>query len=881
MDLQLVLQYVAPALGGIVLLITLINIVKALVRGFKKSLGSLVAILAAAIVSGIITIFACSPSSALVVWAEGGIVDACASIEGVSDLIAVDAVGDSIYYYVSMLLSPFFFLICYFLLSIVFAIVMAIVVKHIPILNEPSKVLHRLGGAGIGLVCGLLVSILVLSPIVGTLGIVNDALHMEIDGNDPSESLGEMDLTVFEHTGFFLTYDMLSNRYFEGERAYARSEVKAMIDLIGSIGVLVGGIENMDEKQMDSIRGFVSSIDASPLIKNMVAGVFAEAADKWTRGEEFIGTSGFEEGGLVTPVINKMLEVFKTTDKDHIVADLTTMVDLFGVISKSGITNEPDFQSILTKLGDGALTDMLVVVNRNPRMSPVADEITMLSVRSLASTIGVPADEVERYDHLMDNVAAALNDSYGMDGDERFDTVRGKLDKEFDHYGVHIEGVALDHATKGIIEDLGDKSDVSGSDVEEFFIVYNVGAAEAKNNGSMSVGGVEMLGAKNNGLVVYADGSVSVNGVILKNYNASNLYTSGAFALADDGIDIGDAAALTDADHMVSTMLTLDMLLVKIKSYESCDDAEGEAAKVGEIFTEMSKAFDGMDMDNVKFSDIMSKMGGVFDLMKASEVFGNESAQLLLKMMLQSDAVYDSMGMTHAELNDFADKMNAYAENKDGGYVDATGAVSGTFDAIDKAADKNATRDEKTEASRNMIDSVTHENKEMISSMVTGNMVNDFGVDVNNTETVADSFKNLIYNMASYKDKAPSAEELDSEAHAVSKILSLATVGAGDGPMFDRDGVEGSVDSDSDSFIKTMVESEVVMETIGQTTDGKEQGSNPYGISYDTEEEREDVVESLEKYYVENADNGDAELEDKLYDLAIVMDVEIDLDQYK
>ena len=78
-----------------------------------------------------------------------------------------------------------------------------------------------------------------------------------------------------------------------------------------------------------------------------------------------------------------------------------------------------------------------------------------------------------------------------------------------------------------------------------------------------------------------------------------------------------------------------------------------------------------------------------------------------------------------------------------------------------------------------------------------------------------------------------------------------------------------------------MVESEVVMETIGQTTDGKEQGSNPYGISYDTEEEREDVVESLEKYYVENADNGDAELEDKLYDLAIVMDVEIDLDQYK
>ena len=295
----------------------------------------------------------------------------------------------------------------------------------------------------------------------------------------------------------------------------------------------------------------------------------------------------------------------------------------------------------------------------------------------------------------------------------------------------------------------------------------------------------------------------------------------------------------------------------------------------------MANVFGDGDLKEAKAADLMSKMGSIFDLMKDSEIFGADSAEIFLKMMLQSEIISDAMGMSHFELNDFADKINDFASGKDGGYAEATKAVAGTIEAIDKAADKNATREEKKQASENMMQEVNHDNKEMISSMVTGNMVNDFGVGIDNTDTVADSFKNLIYNMASYKDEDRSDEDMSSEAHAVSKILTLATCGAGEGPMFDKDGVEGSVDSSSDEFIKTVVESQVVMDTVSQTVDGKEQGSNPYGISYADEQERDDVAASLEKYYVENADNGDEELEQKLCDLAILMDVEIDLDQYK
>ncbi len=870
------LQYVAPALGGIVLVITLFNMVKALIRGFKKSLGSLIAIIAAAIVSAIVTLALCNPNSDLIFWAEEaalGLIPA----DGIAEILAIEELELTLAYYISMIVGPFFFLVCYIVLSIVFSIIMAIIVKLIPLFNNTNEIVNRFGGLGVGLVCGLLVSVLVLSPIVGTLSLVNDVSY---DVGMHDEELGEMDLSIYEKTGFMVVYNLFSGANYEGERVSLRTEMDAVIELINVFGDMGGDFSEINSEQIQSLRSVVATLDKSALLKNTVAGVFSTAAEKWTSGEKFLGIESFDAGELLNPVVNQLLLVFKTTDKDCVISDLNTMVDIFDVVVSSGMAGDTDYQTMLNKLGDGVVADLLVATNHNPRMIPVADEITKLSVKALASTLGVPQNANERYNMLMDDIAGDLNETYGMTGEDRFVAVKNELSNDLDHYGVKIEGLALDHATEGIISDLGSISDVKGDDVKEFFIVYNIGSNEA--NAQLSVGGnLVMLGANNSGFVINDDGTVSVNGIVLKRYNASNIRSSVAYTMGAHSVDIGDAASLVDAEHMISTMLTIEDIYSYIKLYGNCADAENEAKKVGEVFAEIARAFGDIDLENVKPADIMNKMGNVFDLMKNTEVFGSDTTKAFLKMIFQSNTVSNSIGLSHTELNNFADKLNDYADEKDGGYSDATGVVSGALNAIDKASDKTATREEKTQASENMINSITHENKEMISSMVTSNMVNDFGVGVDNTDTVSESFKNLINNMASYKDGEHADENISSEATAVSKVLSLATNGAGDGPMFDRDGIEGSIDSSSEEFIKTMVESQVVMETIAQTVEGMEHGNNPYGITYDTEEERQDVAASLEKYYADNAGEGDEELEKKIKDLALIMDVDIDLEQYK
>lgn len=874
------LSYVAPILGALMLLIVIINVLKGLVRGFKKSLGSLAAIIASVLVSAIVTFIVCNPNSGAIAWVEEGL-KGLISMDSLGDIFAVDAIEVALTYYIAMLLAPIFFMLCYILLSLIFGIVFGIVFKRLPFLKSPKKVLHRLGGVGIGLVCGILVCLIAFAPFVGIFSMANNAILALDNKGEIKESLGggDMNLSAFEATGFLLVYDALSNANLEGERIYLRSEVDTLLGLVGSLGAMGGDLTQMDENQIASLRSLVASIDSSPILRNTVAGIFSTAAEKWTNGEEFLGMAGFDGGELMSDLLNEMLVVLKTTNKDCVTDDLNTMVDIFEVIVVSGIAGDADAQEMLKKLGDGVIADLLVATNKNSRMSPVADEITKLSLKALTSALGSPADADARYNALMDDIADALNDSYAHSEEERFAAVRENLEKDFDHYGVEIEGLALDHVVEGIIYDLGAAPMVAGEDVKEFFIVYELGAND--EGGEMKVGGGLVVLGATDGLVINPDGTVSVGGVALKNYNADSIYASKAYSMGKDGVDIGNAETLTDSAHMISTMITLEEFLSHIKHYADCTDARVESEKVGEVFAEISRVFGDSELKSDKASSMMIKMGGIFDSMKATEVFGTDSAELFLKMLFQSDIIKDVMGMSHSELNGFADKINDFAAHKEGGYAEATKAVAGTIEAIEKASDINATREEKKQASESMMQEINHDNKEMITSMVTGNMVNDFGVGIDNTDTVADSFKSLIDNMAKYKDEERSDEDMSSEAQAVSKILTLATCGAGEGPMFDKDGVEGSVDSSSDEFIKSVVESEVVMATVSQTVEGKEQGSNPYGITYADEQEKAEVADSLERYYVENTDNGDEELEQKLIDLALIMDVEIDLDQYK
>lgn len=162
-------------LGGFAILIIVFNILKGLIVGFKKVLKSLAVIVLALVIAAIATAVLCNPDSGLVSAGMDGIGDMLGSDMG--EIFAVEELEVTLKYYAAMMVGPFLFIVIFMIVWPILSIIVAILFKVIPPLNsfikdKPSALLHRGGGAGLGLVCGWLIAVILLMPLVGTLSFV-------------------------------------------------------------------------------------------------------------------------------------------------------------------------------------------------------------------------------------------------------------------------------------------------------------------------------------------------------------------------------------------------------------------------------------------------------------------------------------------------------------------------------------------------------------------------------------------------------------------------------------------------------------------------------------------------------------------------------------
>lgn len=876
------------ALLGVLLTVIIVNVVKALIRGLKKTVGTLVAIILSAIIAGIVTVIICKPSSSLIIsameWIKGVLPEGAAK-----DLFEINELGEAVSYYGTMLIAPIFFTIVYSLLSIILSIVCAILVKVIPPYKKPGMLLNRLGGAGVGLVCGVLVGAILLTPAVGMIGAMGALEGSSLaEGDDEtagfvtamSDIANDPVVNVMSSVGCGPLYDLFASAEFEGEKVYLKEDLAVILTIVGDIQSLNGEIADYDDTQINALRDIISEMEKSALLENTVAGVFSTASGKWVAGEEFVGIAKFSAGELFDPVIDQLLVVMSTTDKNTIAADLGTMIDVFEIMIDSGILDEEgDYQSMLSKLGDGVIANLLLTINANERMSPLADEITALSVRALATTLGLPKDADEQYNNLMNDIASTLESTNGLSEEERREAVHTELASAFDKHGIDIDGEAADNVTDSILADLGSLDQVDPSDVEEFFVVYAIAAAEteAKANGNGYSFDLLSNNDKELDVEIKEDGTILVNGKVLKNYNANSYRNSSAFENGSKGVDFGGAATLSSSETMESSIITMQDIVDSLGSFTDVEDVEAEAEKISNVIVEASEILSDLDFDNAAPEELLGKMGGLLDTMKDTGLFSEDSTANILTAVLQNDSVTSSLGITGSQAADFASKMSEVANKSENGYAQATNAVSTTITAINTSKDPNKSAEEKRKASEDMINVMNADNAEMLSSMMNSGMVAKQGASEEKADNVSLAMDMLLRNLADYKATNPSKEDVAREAEAVNFVLSLSMVGSNsDGKsMFNTDDQKGAVDCTPDEFIHTLVTSVSIMQTIEELVYDKELGENPLGIPALDEAEAESVVASLENYHEENG--GGAELARKLEAIAAVINVTIDI----
>lgn len=861
-------------------LFLLINVVIGLCTGLKKSLARLAAVIASAIIALITTFIACSPTSGLI-SSVCGIIEELFAASALEEILAVEALGLSVAYYISMLISPFFFTVVFIGLSIILSIVAAIVIRFIFRNKKPGALLNRLGGALTGLVCAILVTIFILTPVAGIVGLVTPVLEMEEVKEGLEEGGVELDtgaIKVFTATCSPM-YNLLASKRFEGKRVYLKNELTAVITIVENLAELAVDATEYGDDQIAALDNMLNALNSSPLLKNTVAGVLSEATTKWMNGETFAEIEKPRIEPSLAPFIDAMLELLSTSTLDTIEQDLGTMKDVFTIMIRSDIFKySGDFDQLLTQLNkSGAITAVLDVIGRNERMAGISDEITNFSIRVLASAVGIPDDDNERYDLLMTDIANALNSTSNKSGTSRVSAMKPKLETAFDRYGVEVSGDTLDKVCEGLIADLGSKIPVYGSDVKEFFAIYAV--AEAQHAASGADTGYDMLATNKAPAIMFnSDGTISVGGVVLQNYTAESFRSSYAYRMGSRGVDLEGAATLYSAEAMESTLVTVEDLTSSMTKYGDCPDINAETKKVGQIITRSLEVFDEIDFNTVTATELMSRVGEILDMMQASRVFGKEMTSNMMIALLQSKHMIKPLGISVAESTDVANKINEMVAGGKFDYVHATGIIADAITVMESAGDNtNKTKEEKKEDSKKLLDNISKDSADMLGSLVTPSLVENYGVTSAKSDTVSSTVASLLDNMANYDNPNDvTGEQTEKEAEAVSTLLDFAIIASGSkGTLFNAGaGGKGSLDTTAEDFVKLVVESEVVSVTINDMVYRDGHTDNPFGAKLNSKDTAE-AVAAIEQYYVNNG--GGTELARTLEAVAIMLNVRVDL----
>ena len=879
-------EYITYGLLAITALIVLIDLIRGVCRGLKRSIASLCVVVTSVIIAAVVTVFVCTPQSALIVM----IMDLINNSVELGELFAISEIGEALSYYISMILAPFFFLVVYFLVSIIVGIVGAIVINYIPPKVDKKDAKSRLGGLGVGVACGLIVSLVVLMPLVGIIDIAASAGEVLLNENEESaeQMLGEEMVTVVKDastngvlkvysgaTGWL--FDMVASSRFEGEVVYLRKDVSTVLAIIPQLSDMSGDMSSFDREKIDALDSLVDALDSSALLKHTVSGVVSEAAGKWNDGEQFMGMEMISAGELLDPMFGSMIEVFATTTKDTVSQDLRTVTGVFGVlVDHDMLSNLEDYDHMLSTLGkDGVIKDLILVINKNQRMTVLSDEITRLSVRALAVTLKIPKDADELYHDITSDLALAINDSR-YSGEQRRELLADSICDSFTNHGITIEKYQALTLADSMLLDLSGITDLQGEPVEEFFLVYS--AAAPDKEGTLYTGNGSAFGAlsSHTSITVNSDGTISVGDRVLKTYNAANYGKSAAYQLGLSGADIGDAYYLYSAKETAShsSMITLDVILSHINSYSSCEDPDAEAQSISEMFATAAELFSDGGFDNKSYDQIIADMGTLLDKMRHTEVFGQQSVNDVMKAILQSDTVKNEMGLTATEASTFSDKLTNLVDD-DYTYADATNTVASTITMVNSVKDENITKEERRENTQKLIEDLDPDKADMLSSMVTPSAMIKYGSSEEKAHSVSDSVSDLFNNMANFNAE-PGSDAYKHEADAVNTVLDLAMRGADkedERRLFGTDG-EGKLDTDADDFVSLIVQSEVVSATIITATNNGEE--NPYGVNASAED-KADVTAAIEAYYAENSEGKTAEeladLQTRLNAIAVIIDV--------
>ena len=404
--------------------------------------------------------------------------------------------------YITAIVAPLVFLILFWILRMIIALVVSMIYKtslkkkkddpgysssEIPWYKSNSSFL----GGVIGFFSGVFLSLIILSPFVGTLTVADNALTT-LDKNskfisgftfDKSETesieqyADEWPTVTVRALGGELIYDSVSMISLDGQSVPLKKEIDNIgltMSVLSYTTEILDDISSISKNNVIMIEEALEKLKHSPSFKLLASDFLSEAAGAWLSGESYMGLSKFNTGGIVDPVVNEILRVCMQTTPDAVCQDLSTILHIFLVAADNDLLGTQNLSGIIEKLNKSDLIDQFCgVLIENPRMAYIADGVWEISVKAVAYVIKHYNYTGTQYEDLMSGFATSMNDVKNYNYEKRVELMTDQVHDHIKTLGVELPTDISEIVAESMVSEIeGSGGVIESRHIKKFFNSY-------------------------------------------------------------------------------------------------------------------------------------------------------------------------------------------------------------------------------------------------------------------------------------------------------------------------------------------------------------------------------------------------------------------------
>ena len=390
-------------------------------------------------------------------------------------------------------IMPFVFSGCFVVISTLAYIVHGVLCLVLGYYGKERTFGSRCGGMFIGLLQGIVVSLIFLMPFINLIGIagdINDKIAESHGGDTSGNAFCEIYKEYVEPTResalFVASYDSFVCSMCD---SFATVDIGGEdVNLRETLSFIVAGVYDIfdfgefdwvspTDKQCDSLEKMIGELSSDKYVSFILSGAIRGTAKAIDTG---IFALAIEEPA--SGVIHSLITIFTELDENDFAEDIDTVLDVYLILAREEVLSNLTDGSMETissifirKDSDGKTVIKRVIarIEANERMKSLVSMLSNLTLSIMMDNVGI-----ENGDEIFATVSEGIKDIMTIDKsqyetiEEYHEAVSDKLGETLADHGIELESSIVDGMASHIVDNYSDLDELSDEDISDIIFSY-------------------------------------------------------------------------------------------------------------------------------------------------------------------------------------------------------------------------------------------------------------------------------------------------------------------------------------------------------------------------------------------------------------------------